>query len=326
MENKKDSFTSADNLPIKIFLDPEIINEFQKNKIIPIHLQLSPTNLCNLSCPWCSCANRQKTDSIDYIRLIKFIKKADELGTKAITITGGGEPVLYHHINDLIAFLGKETNIKIGLVTNGTSFSKLNKENFHYLTWCRISHGDIYVQNDNLWKSYNYAISNGPKVDWSFSYVLSEKTNEKNLKNIVTYANEHDFTHIRIVPDLYLTKKMDLEPVKKLLKNNKISDHLIIYQSGKGYTAGQKECYISLLKPFIASDGKIYPCCGVQYALDKNKRDFPIEMQMGDLEDFEKIIKTRGIFNGSKCKFCYYNDYNWIIKRLTAPIQHKEFV
>jgi len=56
--NKKDSYTAADAFPIKVLKNSIL----QNGKIKPFHIQLYPTNVCNLNCSFCSCANRNRND------------------------------------------------------------------------------------------------------------------------------------------------------------------------------------------------------------------------------------------------------------------------
>lgn len=324
--NRKDSFTSASSIPMKIFLHPQLVESLQQGRLIPFHVQISLTNICNLSCSWCSCADRNRKDELDFGRIKRFFGTVRKLGARAVTITGGGEPLLHRDINKILQFVGEECGIKIGLVTNGTSFRRISPESFKHITWCRISHSDTYEQNGKLFESYDYAVEHGEGVDFSFSYVLTRDVNEENLCNIVTYANAHDFTHIRLVQDLYLTEEIDLEPAKRIFNERGIDDSLVIYQDRKISTRGRKHCYISLLKPQIAANGKIYPCCGVQYALKGTKRDFPEKMQMGDMEEIEELVRSNRIFDGSVCMHCYYDNYNWMLERLINPIEHNDFI
>ena len=75
---------------------------------------------------------------------ISITAKLKSKGLKAVTITGGGEPLLYPMINEMIECLSIR-NISTGLVTNGILLSsKLKHKNFNKLTWCRISCSSEY--------------------------------------------------------------------------------------------------------------------------------------------------------------------------------------
>ncbi len=88
MEDKITSFTAASELPLKIFLDNELVNSIKKGVILPRHIQLNPENNTNLNCDWCSCSKRDKNLELDYNGLISTMRGAYKLGCKAVTITG----------------------------------------------------------------------------------------------------------------------------------------------------------------------------------------------------------------------------------------------
>ena len=50
MIDKKDSYTAADNLPIKLIRDETVRKGIEQGKILPIHPQVIPTNKCNMKC------------------------------------------------------------------------------------------------------------------------------------------------------------------------------------------------------------------------------------------------------------------------------------
>ena len=311
----KKSFTSASEFPVKIL--PHL-----GKQIRPIHVQLCLTNRCNLKCSFCSCGKRNKSQELDIIRLKKFLVTASDMGMEAITITGGGEPLLYPHLTDVIGLCG-DLQVKIGLVTNGFLLPRL-KGLIERFTWIRVSMGNDR-DTDLLEKALNQVIHED--TDWAFSYVIGDALNEENISWTVKYANLHNFTHVRVVPDLVSGYNFTIDEITKhVLKARCVNDSKVIYQNRNEFSRGAKDCWISLLKPLIAPDGYIYPCCGVQYAQHTNDRDFPKNMRMGKIEDFEKIIKAQIPFNGSKCKRCYYDNYNKLLGLAKTDYEHEEFV
>jgi len=160
-------------------------------------------------------------------------------------------------------------------------------------------------------------INNKRHIDWSFSYVLHKSPS--NLKEIVNFANENNFTHIRVVSNILNSDKNLMQEAKKVLTN---IDDRVIYQDRSKPTAGSKNCYISLLKPIIGADGYVYPCCGIQYHSKGIKRDFNHDMG-NDLED---IMNNQKNFRGDKCQKCYYSSYNNLLSLLKKETRHKEWL
>ena len=307
------SYTSANiDIPIKLLHEQVMEN----GKIKPIHAQVILTNKCNLKCEFCSCADRNKQQEIPFEEVLGLLSKLKKLGTKAITWTGGGEPLMYEKINEVLEF-SDNLDIKNGLVTNGTLLDKLEISP----TWCRISSGDD--RSPDILK-IAYAKWKHDKTDWAFSHVVSSSPNHEVIGRIVDFANRNNFTHVRLVSDLLNLKDNQMGNIKNYLQSHLIPDDLVIYQNRQNYEIGKKECYISLLKPVIGADKKVYPCCGSQYQNKGQKRD--MLNSMGDIKELEKIITDQKYFNGEKCDVCYYNNYNKILDLMVKNPKHKEFV
>lgn len=325
-EDKKTSYTAADSIPLKMLLDEDLLsNIINKRTIPPIHIQLIPTNKCNMDCSFCSCSERTKDQELDFMLLKRIVRICKRLGTKAVTITGGGEPLLYLYFNNMIDFL-YDLDIKMGLVTNGLVLHKANLETLAKLTWCRISNGDERRFSDKYKENLTTVVKACPNVDWAFSHVVSTTPNLEEITKIVAFANENNFTHVRLVADLFTPENVDMAGIKKHLKDNNIDDSKVIYQNRKEHTAGG-DCYIGYLKPLIGADANIYWCCGVQYALPVPHKDLPAELCSGPaLEMANYISESNKPLNGHQCVKCYYMNYNTILKALMSDINHKEFV
>ncbi len=323
MDTKVTSFTAAGIYPAKVLQNKNIIRE---GKIVPYHVQLNPTNNCNLHCKFCSCANRQRTEELSCTQILGIMRTYRHLGCESVTITGGGEPLLHKEINKVIRVINN-LDISIGLVSNGMFFNLLAHDIFRCITWSRVSFDDTRVFGTVFENTLEEAVKKGKEIDWSFSYVLSSKPNMDNLIRCVEFANEHKFTHVRIVSNLLdLDNVPDMEFIKKFLLGQGVNDDLVIYQGRKGFTAGRKKCLISLLKPVVSAKGEIFPCCGVQYALEKPSLDYESAMCMGTISDIESIYENQKHFDGSICTRCYYSDYNDVLDILTLKIEHLEFV
>lgn len=319
------SYTSADSIPLKVLLDQDVVYSVCNKKIIPpVHVQLSITNKCNMSCDFCSMSKRDRKLELSLEECIFVLDTCNKLGTKAITHTGGGEFLMHKQAGDVFKY-AYNLGIKNGLVTNGLLLN--TNQNLDTLTWCRISNGDERNLG-GLYKSKLHTIVNEyQNVDWAFSHVCSESPNLDEIARIVEFANEHSFTHVRLVSDLFHIDEIDLTPIKIHLHNNKINDDIVIYQGRKTPEIGG-DCFICYLKPFIAADGNVYNCCSVQYTLEIPSYDFPKELCLGNVMDLESIINNASSipFDGSICKRCYYMNYNRILGSMLKELKHKEFV
>lgn len=322
----KTSFTAADSVPIKVLLDKDLLHEaHHKNRLVPIHIQFLPTNKCNMNCQFCSCSERDATLEMDFNLACMIIEKCRKTGTKAVTITGGGEPLMYPHFNDLVDYF-HANSIKIGLVTNGILLHRVPKATLDRITWCRISNDDQRSFSNTYSKHLSDLITASSSVDWAFSHVVSSSPNIAEIVKIVSFANEHNFTHIRLVADLFQPEEVDMQLLRNALRKEGIDDGKVVYQGRKSYDRGG-DCYIGFLKPLIGPDAKIYACCGVQYALEVPSRDLPEELCLGNAMDIEAIIaRSAKPLDGSRCVKCYYMNYNTLLSGMLKTVVHKEFV
>ena len=311
---KLESYSAASVFPSKLLHN----KLFEDGKIKPLHIQIIPTNSCNLNCSFCSCSDRDKLRFLTIEQMKKIIDISAKRGTKAMTITGGGEPLMHLKLNELIDY-AYEKGIQSGLVTNGVLLSRLK---YHEgLTWCRISSSD---DRTPAYESISKAIKINPKTDWAFSHVVTRKPDYSLIKGLVRFANECEFSHVRLVSDLFdLDNVPDMKDIKNKIKP--LNDRLVIYQGRKDSSPGTSGCYISLLKPIISPEG-VFPCCGAQYAIMGQPKDMVDAMKMGEVADLAKIIDNHKPFDGSKCEVCYYSQYNKALGKILDKPEHLEFV
>lgn len=323
IRNQLKSFTAAGTLPVKLIQGQELVTQVRTGKIPPIHVQLNLTNRCNLNCGFCSCTKRDRQAELSLEQVFMAMSRFRSLGCKAVTITGGGEPLLHPDINFIMKMIAYDLDIKIGLVTNGTKLHNLSVHDA--ITWCRISSSD---DREPKWDVIRAAVLLGPRIDWAFSHVLTRTPNWERLGQLVEFANVHGFTHVRIVADLLDLglSAANVQAAREYLTESGIDDHLVIYQDRAAYAHGRTNCGISLLKPVLGADGGIYPCCGVQYAQDPPGRDLVPSMRMGGLDDIGCIWQDQAVFNGSVCSRCYYDGYNLALELLASKLDHEEFV
>lgn len=330
----KYSYAAANQFPLKVLLNKELLESIERDrKIIPIHLQLCPTNKCNLNCGYCSCKDRDRKLKLDLDGDIGMLLEYISDYTKAVTITGGGDPLLHDEINEIIEGF-RYNDISVGLVTNGVSLDMLNDWSVGQIEWCRISFdGDRPIEDlDTIREALMGMPENN--VDWAFSYVVfSAVDNYSNLRGLAGIIKlidelEHitNFTHVRVVSDIFNPERSSKEIYE--IKTDFVKEHFdiskIIWQPRAGYARGAKKCYVSLLRPTIGADGNIYPCCGAQYMYPDTPRDF--QGSMGHYSELPEIIAEQRYFDGSKCTKCYYNAYNEVLGLLLDGVQHKEFL
>ena len=94
----------------------------------PVHVRIKPTNRCNQNCWFCAYRSDnvklgEDMDEADQIPERKMFEIVDDLiamGVRAVTFSGGGEPLLYKPLPKVVQRLGA-AGVKIGCLTNGTN-------------------------------------------------------------------------------------------------------------------------------------------------------------------------------------------------------------
>src|SRR3972149_8693900 len=94
---------------LKILNHHDLVNEIikgQGNNCPPIHVQIEPTELCNLSCEFCHWHNNSLKETFsnfdftgkrvfDLSRLMNLVDEFAECGVRAIAFTGAGDPCVF---------------------------------------------------------------------------------------------------------------------------------------------------------------------------------------------------------------------------------------
>jgi organic radical activating enzyme len=315
------SFSSANAaLPIKLIKNSVFAGDAARGIIKPVHLQWIPTNRCDADCSFCSCAKRETSYEQNIDRARAAIEIFAGLGARAVTITGGGEPMLYSHIYDLIDIFVKN-GIEVGLVTNGRKWRKWDMGALRNLRWLRMSISDEYDFTE--FGKQMRAISGLRGVDVALSYVITDKPHFDNMRTAMYTVNELGLTHIRFVNNIIDPEKASVD-FRDIL--NGIETDRAIIQPRQDFEPGATECLIALCKPVIGADEKIYPCCGVQYAAEEKSLDLTSAFRMGDMADAADIWRHQWAFDGTRCARCYYGGYNRILSAMAEPVRHIEFL
>ncbi|KAB2946560.1 MAG: tungsten-containing aldehyde ferredoxin oxidoreductase cofactor modifying protein [Candidatus Methanoperedens nitroreducens] len=188
---------------MKIFHFPEKIESLPKNTeniMAPIHIRIKPTNVCNHNCRYCAYrtdnlqlgADMVKKDYIPKQKMMEIIDDIEEMGVKAITFSGGGDPFRYPYLLETVKKLSR-TPIKFAALTNGSGLTGEIAEIFaHHGTWVRISMDG--------WDDESYSKYRGVQHG-EFTKVLKNIENFKQIKGkcllgVVVIIDKMNYSHI----------------------------------------------------------------------------------------------------------------------------------
>lgn len=169
---------------LKLLQHKDTVKEILNHEIsIPTHIQFEFTESCNYSCTFCPWhGNTGQTFKnidftgkrfFDYNRFSELVDELEELGVKAVSITGSGENLIHPQFNKFIEKLSS-SSIEFALTSNfGVKLDDKTIKNLLKAKWIRWS---VNAADE---KTYNE--TNRPKV--KEAYFISQK----NIKNLVKF-------------------------------------------------------------------------------------------------------------------------------------------
>lgn len=103
------------------FSPQEIAECRSRNGLLSLELELS--RICNLRCVYCYASSGTPLENeISLTEILDVIEQAVDLGVKKIIILGGGEPLLYPHLFEVIDFI-RSKGLIADLFTNGLTLT-----------------------------------------------------------------------------------------------------------------------------------------------------------------------------------------------------------
>ena len=326
----------------------------------PIHIRIKPTNVCNHNCWYCAYKvdylqlgqDMVEKDFIPEEKMMQIIDDCKDMGVKAITFSGGGEPFVYKYFIKTVQKVIKN-HIDFAALTNGTKLYGEIAELFALnATWLRIS---IDGYDDKSYAKYR-DIKFG-----EFSKVIENMKNFINIPNRIcnlgvsfvvddkNYNQIYEFT--KLMKDIgvdsiklsgcivnnkgeennkyhkpFFNKAKELcQKAKDELedKNFEVFDsyHLLEDKFDKDYNW----CPYAQINPVIGADMNVYPCHDKAYNLDNGLIGSIKDISFKDFwfSDKNKFFKV----NPSKhCQnHCVVNDKNRMILDY-LDVEHLGFV
>ncbi|MDA8231405.1 MAG: radical SAM protein [Magnetospirillum sp.] len=129
--------------------------------VAPVHVRIKPMNHCNHSCWYCAYRvdNLQLGDGIDLkdqipaAKMHEIVDDVIAMGVQAVTFSGGGEPLLYKPLPQMVERLGR-AGVRVASLTNGSNLRGAVAEAFaQWGTWIRVS--------TDAWDDESFARSRG---------------------------------------------------------------------------------------------------------------------------------------------------------------------
>ena len=286
---------------IKLFHHMDRLNKIKKGEICsPVYIRLKPTNRCNQKCYYCFYANGNninvyKDREVNHLQEIPWEKMEEllfdfyDMGVKAVTFTGGGDPLVYSHILDAVNLV-KKFGIDFALITNGQELTEDRAVAFSKAKWVRISvdspSGEVYkkIRGVNTFESVIDNIASFAKIkEKSCTLGINCVVNEYNFRDVYKICelmkgigvNNIKFSPVNVGLEIVEKNRSMKETVdadiKRAISDFQDEEFQIINKYSEDITAREdydkpyKKCFIRYLFTVIAADMHVYNCIDKAY-------------------------------------------------------------
>lgn len=151
---------------------PDRLEAIRDRRVVaPVHVRIKPMNHCNHDCWYCAyrVSNLQLGEDIDLKdtipedKMFEIVDNILDMGVEAVTFSGGGEPLIYKPLPEVIRRLA-EGGVRVASLTNGSNLKGHVADAFaEHATWVRIS--------IDSWDDKSYAESRKLKIG-AFTQVI----------------------------------------------------------------------------------------------------------------------------------------------------------
>ena len=134
--------------PLKVFRYPGNALPVERDRLhAPIHVRIKPVNACNQRCWYCAYREDQLAlgsgmnlrDSIPREKMAEIVEDLIAMGVRAVTFSGGGEPLIYRYLPETIRKLAAG-GVKVASLTNGWALrGDVAEALAEHATWIRVS-------------------------------------------------------------------------------------------------------------------------------------------------------------------------------------------
>jgi MoaA/NifB/PqqE/SkfB family radical SAM enzyme len=109
-----------------------------------LSVELEFTRKCNLRCIYCySAAGEAEAGEMSVPEMKSVISQANDLGAKKIILLGGGEPLVYEGLEEIVEYIA-DLGLQQVLFTNGTL---MTKRTANFLKSCNVS---VVIKNNSM--------------------------------------------------------------------------------------------------------------------------------------------------------------------------------
>ena len=265
----------------------------------PVHVRIKPINRCNHNCWYCAYRadqlqlgeNMELSDRLADDKLLEVVDDLVAMGVKAVTFSGGGEPLLHKRLPDAVERLARG-GVRVATLTNGSNLKGRMADAFaEHGTWVRVSM--------DAWDDASYAQARGVRqgefskiIDCMRAFINRRSRCVLGVSFIITHDN-----HLHIRDMCALLKDVGVDHVKlaaavvsnDAAENNRyhrtimepatsaIEEALTLgddafsvlnhyHETAERFDKSYHSCPFARLLTVIGADAKVYTCQDKAYA------------------------------------------------------------
>lgn len=350
--------TPYSNLKIFAHLD-ELQKVKSGERIAPIYVRIKPTNRCNQNCYYCHYRSPyleldqyNPYDEIPRKKMLEIISDFKEMGVKAVTFSGGGEPLLYPYIEEAMEAV-LDAGIDLSIITNGSLLSGRKAELLARAKWVRVSQesgcAETYSKIRGVGKEAfellcnnisNFAKEKNVDCELGVNFVIGPE-NYKEVYYTGKLMQELGANHIKYTAMMSNNAEKMHEPFKadvinqihKLIDENMTDFRIVnLYESdfnsnavfGRNYNLCGIKDYVTV----IAANSKIYYCHDKAYLSQGEIGDLTHQSFREVWFSDETTNKFLSFDPQKTCQHhCVYDDRNELLKQYyDLDYQHINFI
>lgn len=346
---------------LKIFYHQDILNNLSNQvRCSPLCIRIKPTNLCNHNCSYCHYRNAyldldeyNPKDQIPREKMMEIIRDMSEMGVKAVTFSGGGEPLLYPYIEESMQKI-LENHIELSIITNGSLLTGNKARLLAQAKWVRISiesccdaeycniRGIEKGSFDSLCENIRkFAAIKDQTCELGVNVVVNNM-NYKEVRKIAELMKKLGVNHVKYAPLVTndtreyhkqfrteVTKQLETAQEELADESFRIIDlYTGDFSDSVIFERQYSKCPVKEFRCVIAANAKVYYCQDKAYLSDGTVCDLnQISFKEGWFS--EDVTKKFRLFDATQiCKqHCVYDSRNQLLNSfLDMDKNHVNFV
>ena len=281
---------------LKIFHHAGLLEKIGRGeRVAPLYIRIKPTNVCNQNCYYCHYKNAylsldeyRPADFIPHDKMMEIIDDMRAMGVKAVTFSGGGEPLVYPYIAEAMGRI-LDAGIDLSIITNGTMLKDKNAEILANAKWVRLS---IDACDDDLYSELRgvpagtyaalcrnieqFAKMKSAECELGVNFVVGED-NHALVYEMAARMKELGVNHVKFAPLISTTTEAyhtpfkeqvmaDIQRAKDLQDSHfrvidlYTSDFQRVGQGIRIFDRAYEKCFIKEFVCVIAANQKVYYC------------------------------------------------------------------